>query len=1172
MPSESTLSVYPSLSRLFLLRLKQPKHTGAGRSHYRMLLLVWLSAVMLLGGTMSRAQFDAAAVLGTIKDRSGAVIPGTAVVLTNIAKNVSVTSTTDSYGDFQFPVVQIGEYRMMATKEGFQVVTTERFTVRIGARQRVDMELNLGAASQEVTVNGTAALLETDTSDRGQEIAQRELVNLPLNGRAYADLTLLVPGVRKSLIENGTILSRDASYNVNGMRSNANNFLLDGLDNNAYQEANQGYSNQAIIPSPDALQAFRVQTNNYAAEFGRAGGAVINVSFRSGTNAFHGVVYDYLRNTVLNAYGPFLGTGVKPTLIQNQFGATLAGPILKDKLFFFADYEGLRHIDRSLQTATVPTMGERQGVFVAADGVTPIAMRNPITGATYANGVVPASAQSAFASNVLSLLPAPNLNVPLGQANYSSNPANTVTDDHGDARIDAFLSSKMTLFGRYSQRQYTIFAAPPITGLAGGNSNGTLYARTRQVASGITYNLTPRTLIEARFGITLTHSGKAPYNLGAANLVTFPNAPTDPSVIGGVNSQIVTGFSQFGRQTTNPQFTDPYLATPKVTLSFIRGRHTMKVGYEYGWLTQAISDFHPKFGADTYAGQFSRTTATASSNTAITGANNLADFLLGARSHYELNNIAEVNYQRRWHYGFVQDDWKVNNRLTLNYGLRYEFLTPYWAEDNHLVNFDPTTNSLLLAKNGSLYDRGLVDPKYTGFAPRFGLAFVIDPKTVLRGGYALSYAPYFRFGGESLLAYNGPYVVDATIDQTPPIGFGAASKPLPACAGNEDPTTCFRTTQQGYTPNFASSASFSTLKAQTRYMQRDTPTPYSQTTYLGVQRDLTHGTLLDVAWVWNHAVHLPALTDYNQATPQNATCQSTPSTCVLLQARRPISTFTNILATIPVGFLQYHALQVKLEKRYSQGIYLLNSFTWSHGIDNVASDLENANGDSNVVNRDNVAGDRGRSGYDQPINNTTSLVWDLPYGKGRRFGTSAPFLLQEVLGGWQVTAIEQVTSGLPVNLVYSPNTNAQISTTSASYGYRASLTGPVSSVYNPSSAWVKTATQLGNVFNNSGVTFCGAATAGTNPAVCLPNYAQPFGNAGRNTLRGAAYGSLDLGLHKRFVIYAERVGLEFRAEAFNVLNATNYQSPNSTANNSSFGAYTSAYASRQLQLAVRLSY
>src|SRR5882724_4841063 len=353
-------------------------------SEFRLLFL----GLLLLFGIVTLAavaQFDAGAVVGTVKDAGGADISGAQVTLTNTTKGISLTTVSDEHGAYQFPNVQIGDYIVHATASGFQTAATERFTVTISARQRVDVTLNVGAVSDTVTVTGAANLIEFDSSDRGQVVSQRELANLPLNGRAYADLTLLVPGVRKSQIENGSVLSRDASYNVNGMRSNANNFLLDGLDNNAYQEANQGYSNQAIIPSPDALQEFRVQTNNYAAECGSSGGAVINVSFRSGTNQFHGVAYDYLRNTVLNAYGPLLGTGAKPTLVQNQFGATLGGPILKDKVFFFVDYEGLRHVDRSLQTGTVPTLSQRQGVFTTTDGVTAVSLQNPVTGVQYAN-------------------------------------------------------------------------------------------------------------------------------------------------------------------------------------------------------------------------------------------------------------------------------------------------------------------------------------------------------------------------------------------------------------------------------------------------------------------------------------------------------------------------------------------------------------------------------------------------------------------------------------------------------------------------------------------------------------------------------------------------------------------------------------------------------------------
>ena len=292
------------------------------------------------------------------------------------------------------------------------------------------------------------------------------------------------PGVRESLLEVLSLPSRDASYNVNGLNSMVNNFQLDGIDNNAYQSANQGYSNEAIIPSPDAIQEFKVETDNYSAEYGRAGGAIINATIRSGTNQFHGVAYDYLRNTVLNAYGPFIGTGVKPTLVQNQFGGTFGGPVKRDKLFFFGDFEGLRNVNRAIQTAVVPTAAQAQGTFTDAQG-NPIPLQNPITGAQYPNGVIPASDQSPFAANVLSILQAdaaPNQNVAAGGSNFVSTPANTVTINKGDGRMDAYISPRSTAFGRYSQASWVYFLAPNIPGLAGGNSNGTLYAYTKQIA------------------------------------------------------------------------------------------------------------------------------------------------------------------------------------------------------------------------------------------------------------------------------------------------------------------------------------------------------------------------------------------------------------------------------------------------------------------------------------------------------------------------------------------------------------------------------------------------------------------------------------------------------------------------------------------------------------------
>lgn len=1119
-------------------------------------MLLWVGSSMEAWG-----QFDSATVLGSIKDPSGAAIPSATVQLLSIAQGVSVTRQTDSSGNYEFNNVQPGEFTLTVTAAGFEKSTTNPFKVSIGARQRVELMLKLGANTQSVTVSGTASLLETDSSDRGETVESREIVNLPLNGRAYADLATLVPGVRKSLLEVTSNPSRDASYNVNGLNSMTNNFQLDGIDNNAYQTANQGFSNEAIIPSPDAVQEFKVETDNYSAEYGRAGGAIINATIRTGTNNYHGVLYEYLRNTELNAYGPFIGNGVKPTLVQNQFGATVGGPIKRDKLFLFADFNGLRSVNRAILTAVVPTAGQAQGILTDASG-NPIPLVNPLTGAVYANGQIPVVDQSPFAAKVLSLLQTdapPNTVVNPGGNNYVSTPANTTTVNGGDVRGDAYISPRSTAFGRYSQRSWEVMMAPNIPGLAGGNTVGTLYAYTRQVAAGYNFTPTPKSILEFRLGLTWTTSGKTPLNIGADNLLAdfnIPNVPTDPSLTGGLDTQAVTGFSAFGRQTSNPQFTNPFLANPKVNYSFQEGRHSIKVGAEYGYLSQAISDFHPQFGESFYASQFSRGTSASATDAAHIQAYNLADFLVGARNSYQLNNLATVEMERRMYMGYIQDDFKFNNKLTLNLGARYEFVTPYWEQNNHNANFDPTTNTLVQASSGSLYNRSLVNPDRKDIAPRLGFAYQVDPKTVIRGGYGIGYMHFFRVGGESLLAYNGPYIVDGTINQTPTAVTGGEA----LCTSlTQNPNTCYRTTQMGYETNFASPQNFSTLAAQTRYIPRDSATGYVQAFHLTVQRELMKDTTLEVSYVGSHAVHVPVLTDFNQAATEPVSCD-TGVGCLSQQARRPISTFTNILSTLPIGFLNYNSLQAKLERRYNNGIYLINSFTWSRAFNNASADLETAGGDSAVVNRYNPGADRGPSGYDQPYNDTLSVIAALPFGKGRTFGKSAPAWEQATLGGWQLSAINVVTSGLPINLTYAPQGAYVVSSTSVAYSVRPNLVSTQQAVYAPKSNWVKTDSGLSGTLLAS--------------QVSVPTPSQLFGNAGRNALRGPAFGQLDLAMHKSVSLWSDSSKIEFRIEAFNVFNATNFQTPDSAKTNGSFGTYTAsnAYPARQVQAALRLAF
>jgi len=1075
------------------------------------------------------AQFDTATVLGTITDSAGGVVENSRVTLSNIGTGTSQTAATDNNGNYNFLNVRVGEYSVKAELAGFKTATSNTFKVDVNARQRVDLQLQVGQVTENVLVSDAAAVLETDSSERGQVISRQEIVNLPLNGRAYADLALLTPGVRRSALENQTITSRDASFNVNGQRSALNNFVLDGVDNNAYGTSNQGFSNQVIQASPDALAEFKVQTDNYSAEFGRAAGAVVNASIRSGTNQFHGAAWEFLRNTELNAIGFFntFAPGVtKPVFIQNQFGAAFGGPIIKDKLFIFADYEGLRRVTKSTQFATLPTADQKAGRLGAP-------VRNPITGAVYADGIVPASAITSFARAVLDALPLPNL--PGLSNNFISVPRGSITDDKGDWRVDYYASQKLTAFVRYSQREANPFDPPNIPGPAGGNANGFFHQFNQQLAPGITYSISPTSVFEARLGFTWTDGGKSPIGLGQPSLLTqngITGLPTDPRIAGALNSQSVTGFSQFGRQGSNPQFQNPFVINPKVSYSKYLGRHTLKTGYEYQRIDTAIDDFNPVYGSDVYTGQFSRPAGAATSNTPLLqDAYNLTDFVTGARSHYELNNYAIVDYRQRMHFAYLQDDFKASGKLTLNLGVRYEFATPQWEKNNRLANFDPATQSLIQAKNGSLSGRALVNPQYKNWAPRLGLAYKVAPNTVIRSAYGISYVQFNRLGGENLLAYNGPNILDATIDQTPD---------LPLCAPDSPPTTCFRTTQQGYPANFAVPANFNPLAAQARYIPKDNPTGYVQSWHFTVQRQITPTLVIDAAYVGNRGTHLMILADYNQAVPNQ------PGQNLSLQARRPFQKFSTIEVAYGAGSSNYNALQLKVEKRYSAGLYLLNSFTWSKAIDNASGHLETANGDNSRVNIRDLRNEKGPSGYDQPFNDTTSVVYDLPYGTGRRFGSDAPYAVKAILGGWQFSAIDTATSGFPINLNYSPTPQFQVSGLPT---YRPNVIG------NPVTP--EGQRDQRNYLNRATVLIP------TDPS-------QPFGNAGRNNARSHAFYQLDAAMHKQFRLWSESSSLEFRAEAFNVLNQTNFQPANSNISSSSFGSITATFPARQLQFALKL--
>src|SRR3954468_6748050 len=1080
------------------------------------------------------AQFETAEVLGTVRDNTGAVLQNVPVTLRNEETGIESKTRSDQSGQYDFFNVRVGRYTVSAEQSGFAKFNAEGITVNVSARQRVDINMQVGGVSQTVNVSGAAETLDTDSSEKGQVIHTQQIVELPLNGRNFSDLALLTTNVHRSPLAAGlqTTTPREGAFNANGMRSTYNNFLLDGLDNNAYSTSNQGFSNQVAQPSPDAIAEFKVITSNFSAEYGRVGGAVVNSVMRSGTNVFHGAAYDFLRNTDLNAIGYIFGqraaTFQKPTLQRNQFGATIGGPVIRNRVFFFGDYEGFRSLQRNLNYDTLPSLNERNGVLLQT-------VTNPLTGATYlANAQIPASAITPFARQVLSAIPPPNL--PGRTNNYQALLLNKDYQDKYDAKIDGQINSRMTAFLRWSQRKQNQYNQPDLPGASGGNLNGYVRVLDQAAAAGYTWTVTPTSVLEARLGFTHILGGKFPVYLGGPSmqqLYGIPGVPNSPDFAGGLNTQSVSGYSGFGRQATNPQFQNPTTWNPKVNYAVNIGRHAIKTGFEFTTIRTEVMDINPVYGLNAYAGQFSRPSA---ASPADANTYNLADFLFGLPSQVQLANYLVNNYRQHQYFLYVQDDYRVSSKLTLNIGLRWEFATPRWERDNVLTNFDPVTLSMLKATNGSLYNRTLVNPDYKDLGPRFGFAYSPYNKTVVRGGYGISYVHLNRLGSADELGINGPQVNIATVNQTPLLSNGQRN---PA----------FIPSQGGFPANFASPSSFNQINANVSYIPADTRWPYVQSWFFSVQQQLAKDTILELAYNGNHSLRLPILGDYNQAFP------NPPGGTLGIQQRRPIQSFGAITWVDPAGNGNYHGFSARVEHRFSAGLYFLNSFTWSKALGNSEQALETATGVglANPQNIRNLAAERGPSSYDVKYVNVTSVVYQLPFGKGGAFGSKWNGVPNSILGGWELNTINTWNTGLPINAFYTPGAANDV--TGRIPDYRGSVVMRPNLIGDPTGS--SGPAMLDNYFNKG--------------AFAIPIASAPFGNLSRNAFRTPNFAQWDFAVNKNFALpFREGMALQFRSEFFNVLNHTNFGYPNSDITSGAFGTIRTTYPPRQIQFALKL--
>lgn len=1112
-------------------------------------IATWIVAAIVLlvasSGLTAMAQYDNGSLLGTIRDSTGAPIPNANLLITNTATAASTHAKTDGSGDYEVPSLHVGVYKVVASAPGFADAVANNITISVGERQRIDLTLTVGSTQTTVEVSDVALQIETESSERGQTITNYQSEALPLVSRNYSDLLGLVPGSRQAPTAATTSsinsLVRAGSYNVNGQRSMFNNFLLDGLDNNAYGESNQGFDNQIIAIPPDSVAQFQVVTNNESAEYGRSSGATINVASLSGTNQFHATLYEFFRNTVLNAAGFFKptvvgGSGIttpfrKPVFNRNQYGMDFSGPILKNRLFFFLDYEGFRQVLKPLSVLTLPTQNELNGILV-------VPVKNAVTGTVYPAGTpIPTSAINPLSLQVVNYfkgikgLPVSGLaTTGLASNDYAAQVPFTDNADKGDLRFDYQMNPSSTFFLRISDRKEDGVNYPSIPLPLDGQTNGKIRILDQQIAMGFTKLFGSDRVLDARIGLNRTKAGKYTLSIGD-NVFSIPGLPSNPVVAGGLPSIAISGFTSFGRQSTNPQWQDPAFIDPKVNYTWVKGAHSMKFGYEFEHVWMAVNDNNPLYGSYTYSGGYSNAGGSTVSDTYW------ADFLFGTTNTYSLANFYEAHLTQTLQSLYAQDDWHARPNLTLNLGLRWEYGSPYSELHNNVSNFDPATQTVLTITPGATagngitpysgsgtYGHTLVNPDYNDLGPRFGFSYAADPKTAIRGGFGVSYVHYTRAGSGDILAINAPQAQFAAVTQIAPTTTNHCSTPLPAqiiAIGKTTPS-CYATADQGFPAGLVTS--FNPATDNITYVPKDTRDSYVESYFVSVQRTLAKNTLVDLAYIGNHGLKLQGFLNGNQKNPS-------------LGFARPYPLWpSDITEALNEFYSNFNSLQAKYEQRFVAGLTLLESFTWEHSLDNASASLEGNTPSPQDAN--NLRADYSQSDYNLPIANITSLVYDVPFGRGRAHLAHSNFLVDGALGGWQVSMINTMQSGTPFNLTYTPNSAQQVSPQiSATYRganeYRPDVVPGVKRLQN---------TQLPS---NGYIQYVNYAAFALPPIKdASGNVLSPFGKASRNPLRTTAFYQTDLSLNKRFSTPKENLKVEFRAEFYNLLNHTNLYLPN----------------------------
>lgn len=1091
--------------------------------------------LLALGVVRLDAQAVGGTILGAVRDASGAAVVKAPVTVSSVDTGLTRTIYTDQAGEYTAPSLPPGVYTVIVEMPGFKKTSIGALQLGVDQKQRVDITLEIGAVAETVQVEGQSPVVKSDSSELGETVTEQQIKDLPLNGRDFVQLTRVIPGVVRGIpganIDGAGSLAwrASASFSANGQRTRDNNFLLDGVDNN------ETWLNSVVVfPSVDALEEFKVQTSTYSAEFGRSSGGVVNIQIKSGTNNFHGSLFEFLRNDKFDANDWFNDKfgRKKPPFRQNQFGGAFGGRIVRDRTFFFMDYQGGRIRQAQSYLSTVPSLAMRTGDFSELKRV----IYDPLSQSPFASNLIPEARWDTAAKNIISqLYPSPNvagqLSAATGQTinNFLRNPVQTRNDDQFDVKVDHTISSNNHFFIRYSlERTDRFLPATLPDGDAGFTFGaGTGLVRAQSVALNDTHTFNPHLLNEFRFGISRFNIDVASINAGsnlaqkigipgvnisdtasAMSQITFPNGEIRNLGANG-NQPLITALDTF-------QYFD--------NLTYIAGRHTIKSGFSYTRRRRNV------FNVDNIVGTFQFKSDLTSNCGGVTASGcridptsgfGVASFLLGYSSSETRTYMLGTVGERRPEYGaYIQDDFRLSSRLTLNAGLRYDLFVPYVEVHDRQSNFDTGTGKFVLASdsavmNGHTVGRELQFTPKLDFAPRFGFAYDVNGngRMVVRGGYGIFWNNPLT-GTSSSKPDNPPFLLAQAFTTTllPTLRLGAGLPPPPSVDPSRSPSG---STRSIFDINF-----------------RD---GYAQQWNLNVQRQFGRDYLLEVAYVGSKGTHLVIKRDINVAPPVVGVTNS--------DVNRPYIQIDPLLRSLSqvesLGYSLYHALQAKFTKRFSQGLTFVNSYAFGKTID-LASDTESA-----PLNPYNFAYDRGLAEFDIQHNFTSTVNYELPFGRGKKIGNRMSPLADKVAGGWQCNVLLIARTGLPFTVTQQQALLSTGTSNRPNRIARGDLSNPGPDHWYDLAAFVPTSDNTGT-----------------------------FGNAGRDILRQPGQVNADISIVKK-TRFSERFEHQFRAELFNAFNHPQFGRPGTTLGAGDQGVISSLLFNtpmRQIQFAMKLSF